>query len=68
MSPSLSLLSWCACGRASPGKSSLYGVSPLDPLPFALGAVLLLVISVIACVAPMIRATGVDPVIAARAE
>lgn len=46
----------------------LYGVSPLDPFSFALGAVLLLVISVIACVAPMIRATGVDPVIAVRAE
>ncbi|HEY9428042.1 MAG TPA: ABC transporter permease [Gemmatimonadaceae bacterium] len=46
----------------------LYGVSPLDPFSFGLGAVSLLVISVIACAAPMLRATAVDPVIAVRAE
>jgi ABC-type lipoprotein release transport system permease subunit len=46
----------------------LYGVSPLDPFSFGLGAALLLVISIIACTAPMLRATGVDPVIAVRAE
>ncbi len=49
-------------------QGMLYGVSPLDPLSFGLGAVLLLVISVIACTAPMLRATAVDPVIAVRAE
>lgn len=49
-------------------RGLLYGVSPLDPFSFGLGAVLLLVIAVIACTAPMIRATGVDPVIAVRAE
>lgn len=49
-------------------RGLLYGVSPLDPFSFGLGALLLLVISVVACTAPMIRATGVDPVIAVRAE
>lgn len=49
-------------------RGLLCGVSPLDPFSFGLGAVLLLVIAVIACTAPMIRATGVDPVIAVRAE
>jgi predicted permease len=49
-------------------QGMLYGVSPLDPFSFGLGAALLLVISIIACTAPMLRATGVDPVIAVRAE
>jgi hypothetical protein len=49
-------------------RGLLYGIPPLDPFSFGLGALLLLVISVIACTAPMIRATGVDPVIAVRAE
>lgn len=43
-------------------------VSPLDPLSFGLGAVLFLAISAVACLAPMLRATAVDPVIAVRAE
>jgi predicted permease len=62
----LGLLGAVAATRLIQGL--LYGVSPLDPFSFGLGAVLLLVISVIACSAPMIRATGVDPVIAVRAE
>jgi putative ABC transport system permease protein len=49
-------------------RGLLHGVSPLDPLSFGLGAVLLLVISVIACAAPMLRAMAVDPVISVRAE
>jgi putative ABC transport system permease protein len=46
----------------------LYGVSPLDPFAFGMGAALLLAVSVAACVIPMLRATGVDPVIAVRVE
>lgn len=49
-------------------RGLLFGVSPLDPFAFGLGALLLLVISVVACAAPMIRATGVDPAIAVRSE
>lgn len=40
----------------------------LNPFSLGLGAVLLLVISVIACTAPMVRATGVDAVIAVPTE
>ncbi|HEY2376058.1 MAG TPA: ADOP family duplicated permease [Gemmatimonadaceae bacterium] len=46
----------------------LYGVPRLDPFAFSAGAVLLLAVAVVACVIPMWRATGVDPVIAVRAE
>jgi putative ABC transport system permease protein len=49
-------------------QSLLYGVSRFDPLSFALGALLLLVVAAVACAVPMWRATAVDPVIAVRAE
>lgn len=49
-------------------RGLLYGVSPLDPFSFVLGSALLLIISVVACTAPMLRATRIDPVIAVRAE
>jgi putative ABC transport system permease protein len=45
-----------------------YGVSPIDPFSFGVGALLLLATSVAACVLPMMRATAVDPAIAVRAE
>ena len=46
----------------------LYGVPRLDPFALGTGATLLLVVAVVACVVPMWRATGIDPVIAVRAE
>lgn len=49
-------------------ESLLYGVSRFDPFSFLTGAVLLLVVAVVACVVPMLRATGVDPAIAVRAD
>ncbi|HEY4219092.1 MAG TPA: ADOP family duplicated permease [Gemmatimonadaceae bacterium] len=49
-------------------QSSLYGVSRLDPFSFGVGAALLLAVAVVACVVPMLRATGVDPAIAVRVE
>jgi putative ABC transport system permease protein len=49
-------------------RSQLYGVSPLDLYAFATGALLLLVIAAIACIAPMLHATRVDPAVAVRSE
>ena len=49
-------------------QSLLYGVSRFDAFSFGVGAAVLLVVAIVACVVPMWRATGVDPVIAVRAE
>jgi predicted permease len=49
-------------------QNSLYGLSRLDPFSFAAGAVVLLAVTVVACVVPMMKATSVDPAIAVRAE
>jgi ABC-type transport system, involved in lipoprotein release, permease component len=46
----------------------LFGVTPRDPLTFAAGAVLLLIVSVMASYLPARRATRVEPVTALRAE
>ena len=49
-------------------QSVLYGVSRFDPVAFASGAALLLGVAAIACVAPMLRATTIDPAVAVRAD
>jgi len=49
-------------------ENLLYGVSRFDPFAFVAGAALLLAVAVVACVVPMLRATGVDPAIAVRAD
>lgn len=49
-------------------RKTLYGVQPTDPTSFALGAVVLLSIALIACLVPTRRAMRVDPVIAMRTE
>jgi putative ABC transport system permease protein len=46
----------------------LYGVPRADPLSFVAGTVLLFATAMAACVVPMRRAVGVDPLIAMRAE
>jgi ABC-type lipoprotein release transport system permease subunit len=48
--------------------SQVYGIRPRDPLTFAGVSVLLVVISVIACLVPARRASLVDPADALRQE
>ena len=45
-------------------QSTLYGVPRLDPFAFGAGAVVMLLLGVIACLAPTRRAASLDPVVA----
>jgi predicted permease len=49
-------------------ERALYGLPRLDPLAFAGGASLLLVVSAVACLVPTVRAAAIDPALAVRAE
>lgn len=46
----------------------LFGVQPVDVLSFAVVAVLLLVVSLVACAVPAVRAARVDPLTALRQQ
>jgi ABC-type antimicrobial peptide transport system permease subunit len=46
----------------------LYGVRPLDPLSFIGGAVMFMIVAVLASLVPARRAASVNPVEALRAE
>jgi ABC-type antimicrobial peptide transport system permease subunit len=49
-------------------RSLLFGVSPVDPLTFAVIPLLLLAVALLASVLPARRATRVSPIAALRAE
>jgi putative ABC transport system permease protein len=49
-------------------RSSLFGVSPTDPVTFASVATLLVAVSVAGCLVPAQRAMRVDPLVALRHE
>jgi len=46
----------------------LFGVTPLDPVTFIAATVLFALVALVAAAGPVRRATGVDPLIALRAE
>jgi predicted permease len=49
-------------------QSTLYGVPRLDPFAFGAGAVVMLLLAVVACLAPTRRAASLDPVVALRVD
>jgi ABC-type antimicrobial peptide transport system permease subunit len=55
-------------GLARLVASFLHGISPFDPLTYALVAAFLAVVAVVASGLPARRATKVDPIVALRAE
>jgi len=48
--------------------AQLYQVSPRDPVVFVVCALVLLIVAIVACAAPMRRALRVDPIVALRAD
>ena len=55
-------------GMAQLTRSLLYGISPFDPVTFALVTGLLLLVAIVACAVPVRRAMRVDTVEVLRAE
>ncbi|MGB6130393.1 MAG: FtsX-like permease family protein [Acidobacteriaceae bacterium] len=58
----------CACGLTHFLSALLYGVKPNDPLTFAIVALLLMFVAIIAGYIPARRAAKVEPLIALRYE
>jgi ABC-type lipoprotein release transport system permease subunit len=71
MRPALAGILIGCCGAFALGgvlSRLIYGVSPADPLTFLAVALLLSMVSAIACAIPAYRATRVHPVSALRNE
>lgn len=62
----LGLLAGLAVARLVSNR--LWGVEPLDPLAFSIGALVLLLVAALACWLPAWRATRVDPVTVLRQD
>lgn len=57
-----------ALGSANSIRDLLFKVSPYDPAVYAVVAATLVIVSVLACAAPAMRAVRVDPSLALRNE
>ena len=57
-----------AAGAARLIRTLLFEVEPLDPLIYIGVAVLFTVVAVLACLAPSVRASRIDPLVALRAD
>jgi ABC-type antimicrobial peptide transport system permease subunit len=57
-----------AWGATRAIATMLFGLSPNDPLTYALVAVLLITVAIIACFLPARRASKVEPMNALRSE
>ncbi len=62
----IGLIGMLALGQVAAGY--VYGVAPLDPLTLAGAALLLGVVSILACSLPARRAARIDPMVALRYE
>lgn len=49
-------------------RAGMGAVSPRDPVVFVVCALVLLIVAIVACAAPMRRALRVDPIVALRAD
>ena len=57
-----------ALGAGKAIAAQLYQVSPRDPMVFLVCTVVLIVVAIVACAAPMRRALRVDPIVALRVD
>ncbi len=57
-----------AAGATRLMSGLLFGIGPADPVSFATGCLLLVLVSALACFVPAYRATRVDPLVALRYE
>jgi ABC-type antimicrobial peptide transport system permease subunit len=58
----------CAVAMGRIASALLFGVTPVDPVALAGAAIILGVVSVMACYIPARRASRVDPVVALAQE
>jgi predicted permease len=66
--PGLAAGALAAAGTTVAMRSMLLGVAPLSPMAFGVTGLLVLVVVLLACAVPAVRAAGADPAAALRAQ